>query len=115
MSKKSSFVQLPPAEVRYDEELAALKSADANERPEGWNLSPQAVVDFICGTDGQKIGSSKAKAIPISEKFVGPRDLIQRCVVLSPANGGSYSSENQVPLNPCSENSLPWQLAARVA
>lgn len=81
MSKKSSVVQLPPAEVRYDEELAALKSTDSNERPEGWSLSPQAVVDFICGTDGQKIGSSKAKAIPISEKFVGPRDLIQRCVV----------------------------------
>lgn len=81
MSKKSSVVQLPPAEVRYDEELAALKAADSNERPEGWNLSPQAVVDFICGTDGQKIGASKAKAIPISEKFVGPRDLIQRCVV----------------------------------
>lgn len=81
MSKKSSVVQLPPAEVRYDEELAALKSTDSNERPEGWSLSPQAVVDFICGTDGQKIGTSKAKAIPISEKFVGPRDLIQRCVV----------------------------------
>jgi MoxR-like ATPase len=81
MSKKSTAIQLPPAEIRYDEELAAIQSADSNERPEGWILSPQAVVDFICGTDGQKIGSSKAKAVAISEKFVGPRDLIQRCVV----------------------------------
>jgi MoxR-like ATPase len=81
MSKKSTAIQLPPAEIRYDEELAAIQSADSNERPEGWILSPQAVVDFICGTDGQKIGSSKAKAVVISEKFVGPRDLIQRCVV----------------------------------
>lgn len=81
MAKKSSIVQLPPAEVRYQDELVALQSADTNERPEGWNLSPPAVVDFICGTAGQKIGASKAKAMPISEKFVGPRDLIQRCVV----------------------------------
>jgi MoxR-like ATPase len=81
MSKKPKAVQLPPAEVRYSDELAALQAADNNERPEGWSLSPQAVVDFICGTDGQKIGTSKAKAISISQKFVGPRDLIQRCVV----------------------------------
>lgn len=81
MAKKSSIVQLPPAEVRYQDELAALQSADTNERPEGWNLSPQAVVDFICGTAGQKIGASKAKAMPISEKFVGPREMVQRCVV----------------------------------
>ena len=74
-------MQLPPADVRFESELAALRAADANERPDGWLLSPQAVVDFICGTDGQKIGVSKSQAIVIAEKFVGPRDLIQRCVV----------------------------------
>lgn len=81
MSKKSSVAQLPSTEVRYADELAALQSTDSFERPEGWMLSPQAVVDFIRGTEGEKIGASKAKAIAISEKFVGPRDLIQRCVV----------------------------------
>lgn len=81
MSKKSSVAQLPSAEVRYADELAALQSTDSFERPEGWMLSPQAVVDFIRGTEGEKIGASKAKAIAISEKFVGPKDLIQRCVV----------------------------------
>lgn len=74
-------MQLPPADVRFESELAALRAADTNERPDGWLLSPQAVVDFICGTDGQKIGASKSQAIVITEKFVGPRDLIQRCVV----------------------------------
>ncbi len=58
-----------------------LRAADNNERPDGWLLSPQAVVDFICGTDGQKIGASKLQEMVIAEKFVGPRDLIQRCVV----------------------------------
>lgn len=81
MSKKSSVAQLPSTEVRYADELAALQSTDSFERPEGWMLSPQAVVDFIRGTEGEKIGASKAKAIAISEKFVGPKDLIQRCVV----------------------------------
>jgi MoxR-like ATPase len=38
-------------------------------------------VDFICGTDGEKIGASKQTARAIDTKFVGPRDIIQRCVV----------------------------------
>lgn len=74
-------MQLPPADIRYESELAVLRASDTNERPDGWLLSPQGVVDFICGTDGQKIGTSKAHAVAIAEKFVGPRDLIQRCVV----------------------------------
>ncbi len=74
-------MQLPPADVRFQAELEVLRAADNNERPDGWLLSPQAVVDFICGTDGQKIGASKSQEMVIAEKFVGPRDLIQRCVV----------------------------------
>lgn len=74
-------MQLPPAEIRYQNELIALRETDRGTRPDGWLLSPQAVVDFIAGTNGQKVGSSRAQSIAISEKFVGPRDLIQRCVV----------------------------------
>lgn len=87
MAKKASSdtqhqaMQLPPAEIRYQNELIALRETDRGTRPEGWLLSPQAVVDFIAGTNGEKIGSNRAQSIPISEKFVGPRDLIQRCVV----------------------------------
>lgn len=73
--------QLPPAELRYAAELAALIEIDSAKKPAGWLLSPTAVVDFICGTDGQKIGAHKNKSIVISEKFVGSRDIIQRCVV----------------------------------
>ena len=87
MAKKASSdtqpqaMQLPPAEIRYQNELIALRETDRGTRPEGWLLSPQAVVDFIAGTNGEKIGSNRSQLIPISEKFVGPRDLIQRCVV----------------------------------
>lgn len=74
-------MQSPPAEVRYRDELQLLAEIDVAHRPAGWLLSPQAVVDFICGTDGQRIGPSKSKSIVIEEKFLGPRDIIQRCVV----------------------------------
>ncbi|MGV3484397.1 MAG: ATP-binding protein, partial [Planctomycetaceae bacterium] len=74
-------VQSPPAEVRYRDELQLLAEIDTAHRPAGWLLSPQAVVDFICGTDGQRIGPSKARSIVIEEKFIGPRDIVQRCVV----------------------------------
>jgi len=78
---QSGAMQLPPAETRFQMELQLLAEIDVAPRPSGWQLSPQAVVDFICGTDGQKIGPSKAKSMVIEEKFLGSRDIIQRCVV----------------------------------
>jgi MoxR-like ATPase len=78
-------MQAPPAELRYAEELAALREIDEAPRPDGWELSPPAVVDFICGTAGEKIRAkgkrSGASTLAITEKFVGSRDVIQRCVV----------------------------------
>jgi len=75
-------IQSPPAEVRYAAELKLLQEMDADKtRPGGWLLTPQSVVDFICGTEGQKIGPSKSNSMAISEKFVGSRDIVQRCVV----------------------------------
>ncbi|MFO0923590.1 MAG: AAA family ATPase [Pirellulales bacterium] len=78
----SQPMQLPPADVRYQKELVALREIDTNDKPDGWLLSPQAVVDFICGTCGIKDWcQSVREAMVITEKFVGSRDLIQRCVV----------------------------------
>jgi MoxR-like ATPase len=81
-----SAMQLPPAEVRYADELAALRAIDTAPRPAGWQLSPAAVVDFIAGTGGERIRPPKGSAasggpVEITEKFVGPRDILQRCVV----------------------------------
>ncbi len=33
----------PPVEVRYKDELNALKNADTGRKPENWMLSPKAV------------------------------------------------------------------------
>ncbi|OYP33074.1 ATP-binding protein [Rhodopirellula sp. MGV] len=79
--KPAPRMQLQPAEMRYAEELRALAESDTAPRPENWSLSPGAVVDFICGTDGVKVGKTKASSRVITEKFVGSRNLIQRCVV----------------------------------
>ncbi|MFF2542540.1 hypothetical protein ACFVUY_08245 [Kitasatospora sp. NPDC058063] len=54
-------LQRPPAEVRYAEELAALRAEDRDPRPPGWELSLRAASRFIVGD--QTAG--------IARKFVG--------------------------------------------
>lgn len=84
----SSRKQSPPAEERFAQELAFLKAFDSSARPDGWILSPQAVVTFVCGSRGETLrlpkGSEAGNApesLVISEKFVGERSLVERCVV----------------------------------
>ncbi len=80
-------VQSPPAELVFAEELAFLAAWDDGPKPPGWRLSPRAVVAFVAGSNGQKLKLPKgAKSdgpaqLEISEKFVGGRDLVERCVV----------------------------------
>ncbi|MFD8822262.1 AAA family ATPase [Streptomyces sp. NPDC059605] len=64
-------VQRPPAEVRYAEELAALRAADNDPRPPGWELSLRAARRFIVGDAGTGI----------SRKFVGNPSLVDRALV----------------------------------
>lgn len=63
----------PHAETTYAGELEALAAQDTHPRPEGWRLSPRAVVDYVVGTtlsDGTKI----------STKYFGQRRLIEVAV-----------------------------------
>ncbi|MFF3393897.1 AAA family ATPase [Streptomyces sp. NPDC002669] len=64
-------VQRPPAEVRYAEELAALRAEDNDPRPPGWELSLRAARRFIVGDAGTGI----------SRKFVGNPSLVDRALV----------------------------------
>ncbi|EMJ58552.1 hypothetical protein LEP1GSC013_1594 [Leptospira interrogans serovar Valbuzzi str. Duyster] len=65
-------IQKPPAEKLYSEELERLKKRDETKpKPPGWNLSPQAVIDFVLGD----VNSG------ISPKFVGERNFIECCIV----------------------------------
>jgi MoxR-like ATPase len=81
--------QSPPAEERYADELQFLRAWDSAKKPDGWVLSPQAVVTFICGSRGEPLRLApgqdgkglQSNSLVIAEKFVGDRSLVERCVV----------------------------------
>nr|WP_042183377.1 AAA family ATPase [Kibdelosporangium sp. MJ126-NF4]CEL15476.1 MOXR-LIKE ATPASE [Kibdelosporangium sp. MJ126-NF4]CTQ92122.1 MOXR-LIKE ATPASE [Kibdelosporangium sp. MJ126-NF4] len=69
--------QVDPPEDAYRDELEFLAEHDQGARPPGWKLTPRAVVTFVMGSDGGKLGGKKA----ISPKFVGERALVERAVI----------------------------------
>jgi len=73
-------VQAPPPEEIYAEELAFLAAFDTGARPPSWKLTPKAVVTFIIGSKGEALRHEGASLV-ISEKFVGDRAIVERCVV----------------------------------
>ena len=62
----------PPAEVLYARELEALIKYDSGKKPEGWKLSPGAVLTFILGGD--------AGGVSVTPKYIGSRGLIETAV-----------------------------------
>ncbi len=61
------------AEVEYREELEALKKADKGNRPPNWELSPQAVVDYL-------MGCKLSNGFEVSPKYIGDRRLMEIAV-----------------------------------
>jgi MoxR-like ATPase len=74
MSKTPPRMQRPPAEALYADELAALAKADKSPRPPGWQLSMQAVRQFIAGGNGTR------------GKIVCAPSLIERAMVTLASN-----------------------------
>ncbi len=62
----------PHAEATYAHELAALAAADDRPRPEGWRLSPWAVVTYLLG--------GQAGETAIEPKYFGQRRLMEVAV-----------------------------------
>ncbi|MBX3154767.1 MAG: AAA family ATPase [Deltaproteobacteria bacterium] len=77
---KPAAVQAPPPEEVHAAELDFLAKWDAGARPPNWLLTPKAVVTFIVGSRGEALKSG-GNAMVITEKFVGDRALVERCVV----------------------------------
>ncbi|HSM91953.1 MAG TPA: AAA family ATPase [Anaeromyxobacteraceae bacterium] len=81
--------QAPHAEELHAAELAFLAAWDDGPRPPGWRLTPRAVVTFVAGSGGDTLklpgraetGEGVPRALRITEKFVGDRALVERCVV----------------------------------
>ncbi|MFZ9737059.1 MAG: ATP-binding protein [Prochlorotrichaceae cyanobacterium] len=66
-------------EVLYRDELVRLAQLDTQApRPQGWQLTPSAVLTFILGDE----------ALGISPKFVGSCRFLERCIVALATNRG---------------------------
>jgi MoxR-like ATPase len=79
-STETETVQAPPPEQIYAAELEHLAKWDTGARPPNWRLTPKAVVTFIVGSRGEALKAA-GNAMVITEKFVGDRGLVERCVV----------------------------------
>jgi MoxR-like ATPase len=58
-----------PAEVLYAEEIEHLCKEDKHHRPPGWQMSPRAVLTYICG--------GKAGSREITPKYIGYPRLVE--------------------------------------
>ena len=87
-----------PAEKLYAHEIEALIQNDKEDKPTGWQMSPQAVLQFITG--GKKIGKTE-----ITPKYIGHNRLVEiaiatlltdRALLLigEPGTAKSWLSEN---------------------
>ncbi len=95
-----------PAEVKYADQLAALRQNDEDTPPTHWQLSPRAVLDYVVGgkTLEAEIDGKKQK-VEITRKFFGDDSLVERAIVTlaseralllvgEPGTGKSWLSEH---------------------
>ncbi|HEY7425222.1 MAG TPA: AAA family ATPase [Gemmataceae bacterium] len=99
-------VQREPAEVRYADQLEALQQNDADTPPAPWRLSPRAVLTYIVGGKPLRAKlNGKSVEVPITRKFFGDDDLVERAIVTlaseralllvgEPGTGKSWVSEH---------------------
>ena len=77
----------PQAELRYQEELAALRLWDRdNRKPQNWQLSPKAVRLFILGSP--RPVPCGGREIAIRKKYLGNDALVERCIITLAGNRG---------------------------
>ncbi|HEY7152396.1 MAG TPA: AAA family ATPase, partial [Gemmataceae bacterium] len=99
-------VQREPAEVRYADQLEALRQNDPDSPPAPWRLSPRAVLTYVLGGKPLKAKlNGKSVEVPITRKFFGDDDLVERAIVTlaseralllvgEPGTGKSWLSEH---------------------
>jgi MoxR-like ATPase len=95
-----------PAEVRYADQLEALRQNDPDTPPTPWRLSPRAVLTYIVGGKTLKAKrDGKTVDVPITRKFFGDDSLVERAIVTlaseralllvgEPGTGKSWLSEH---------------------
>jgi MoxR-like ATPase len=95
-----------PAEVRYADQLEALRQNDSERPPANWRLSPRAVLTYITGGKALKATiDGKIIDVPITRKFFGDDGILERSIVTlaserallligEPGTGKSWLSEH---------------------
>jgi len=68
MGENSNVLRLP-AEQEYRREIEALKTAEKDRVPAGWQMSPRSVLTYIIG--------GKAGGIEITPKYIGNKRLVE--------------------------------------
>ncbi len=76
----------PPVEVRYAQELEALRAVDDGIRPENWKMSPRAVRTFILGS--REPIEYNGRSYQIQKKYFGNDALVERCIITLAGNRG---------------------------
>src|SRR5262245_17412671 len=107
MSKKeANDVLREPAEVRYGDQLEALRQNDPETPPAPWKLSPRSVLTYVLGGKSLKAkADGKTVDVPITRKFFGDDALVERAIVTlaseralllvgEPGTGKSWLSEH---------------------
>jgi MoxR-like ATPase len=96
-----------PAEIRYRDQLEALKQNDPDQAPQAWKLSPRSVLNYVVGLRKAlvaTIGGKKAE-VPVTRKFFGDDSIVERSIVTlaseralllvgEPGTGKSWLSEH---------------------
>src|SRR3954468_24816791 len=102
----STEILREPAEVRYADQLEALRQNDAEAPPPNWRLSPRAVLAYITGGKPLKAkADGKPVEVPITRKFFGDDGIVERSIVTlaserallllgEPGTGKSWLSEH---------------------
>lgn len=71
-----------PAEVRYADQLEALRQNDPDTPPANWRMSPRSVLAYIVGGKTLKATiNGKAAEVPITRKFFGDDGIVERAIV----------------------------------
>jgi MoxR-like ATPase len=102
----NSDVLREPAEVRYADQLEALRQNDSDTPPAPWRLSPRAVFTYVTGGKSLKAKvDGKTTDVPITRKFFGDDGVVERAIVTlaseralllvgEPGTGKSWLSEH---------------------
>ncbi len=102
----SADVLREPAEIRYADQLEAIRQNDTETPPPSWGLSPRSVLLYVVGGKTLKATiDGKAVEVPITRKFYGDDGVVERSIVTlaseralllvgEPGTGKSWLSEH---------------------